>query len=677
MTDSQQLLAEYARNGSDAAFGELVTRYVDLVYSTALRLVEGDTHRAEDVAQTVFVDLARVARTLPKDVSLGGWLHRDTCFVAGHAMRGERRRQSRERQAVEMNALQDNSEADFSRVAPVLDEAINELGEADRTAILLRFFEQQDFRSVGRALGSNEDAARMRVRRALEKLESLLKRRGVTASSVTLAVVLGANAMQAAPVGLAATIATAAALAVTTIATTATATAVKTIAMTTLQKAIITAALVAAVGTGVYEAPPTATPASSTLGCPSCSPDTVLALARHAARLDRAPKCHPEFPIRVHSERVGRATGLPYFQPDEFDHCPVERFLDEGPFRAVLIGLPGAGKSYSLQQAAARLAEKLHESCLSDTFDETKIVVPLLADLKLYHGDLDDLINRTLPHGLSLSDLSHRCKVKIYLDSFNEMPREYWESGSYEADFAKVIADNANASFIIGSRTSDGLSKVGFPFYRLDQIDEAFVTAELERLKIDVGGRFQREVRWLLQKPFYFQLVASRTVSLPEQPHPRDIYQTFFRGLAGSFQERFGQAFNLEHALSLAAYEAINRGEEAQSLADVLQILKTELEGSGLVGILAPDVANWLVSKSVVIPYRGARIALFHQSATEYLAASELARRYQRSPHILKEKLSLTRWDQALFLTLSLLAPSDGASFLKAVIDADLDRKSG
>src|ERR1039457_69097 len=254
MTDSQQLLAEYARNGSDAAFGELVTRYVDLVYSTALRLVEGDTHRAEDVAQTVFVDLARVARTLPKDVSLGGWLHRDTCFGAAHATRGERRRQSRERQAVEMNALENNSEADFSRVAPVLDEAINELGEADRTAILLRFFEQQNFRSVGRALGSNEDAARMRVTRALEKLESLLKRRGVTASSVTLAVVLGANAVQAAPVGLAATIATATALAGTTIATSATATAVKTIAMTTLQKAIITAALVAAVGTGVYEA---------------------------------------------------------------------------------------------------------------------------------------------------------------------------------------------------------------------------------------------------------------------------------------------------------------------------------------------------------------------------------------------------------------------------------------
>ena len=254
MTDSQQLLAEYARNGSDAAFRELVTRFVDLVFSTALRLVEGDTHRAEDVAQTVFLDLARKARTLPEDVSLGGWLHRDTCLVAGHTMRGERRRQSRERQAVEMNALQNISEADFSQVAPVLDKAINELSDTDRTAILLRFFEQRDFRSVGEALGSSEDAARMRVARALEKLEDFLRRRGVTTTAASLGVVLTANAVHAAPLGLATSIATAAALSGTTLAAAATAHTIKTIAMTTLQKIIIGATLAAAVGTGIYEA---------------------------------------------------------------------------------------------------------------------------------------------------------------------------------------------------------------------------------------------------------------------------------------------------------------------------------------------------------------------------------------------------------------------------------------
>jgi hypothetical protein len=242
--------------------------------------------------------------------------------------------------------------------------------------------------------------------------------------------------------------------------------------------------------------------------------------------------------------------------------------------------------------------------------------------------------------------------------------------GSYEADFAKFIRRNADASLIIGSRTSDGLTKLGFPSYSLDQIDDKFVAVELERLKINVGGRFEREIRWLLQKPFYFQLVANRTVELAKEAHPRDFYQTFFNGLISSFEERLGQAFDLEHALSLAAYAAINPGEEAQSLENVLQVIKTQLQEA--VGeVHAEGIANWLVSKSVLIPYRGARIAFFHQSATEYLAACELARRYRASPHIVKEKLRINRWDQCLLLTLSLLSADEGATFLQAVVEAD------
>src|ERR1043166_8329193 len=224
MTDSQSLLADYVQSGSQAAFHELVTRYVDLVYSTAFRWVEGDAHRAEDVSQMVFVDLARVAAGLPTKVMLGGWLHRHTCFVAAKILRSERRRQSRERQAVEMNALQEQSEANFSDLAPLLDEAINELGEEDRKAVLLRFFEQDDFRKIGEAMGSSEDAARMRVNRALAKLQSLLKRRGVSTTAAALSIMLAANVVQAAPLGLIGGIAAAGALARTSIGTTATAT---------------------------------------------------------------------------------------------------------------------------------------------------------------------------------------------------------------------------------------------------------------------------------------------------------------------------------------------------------------------------------------------------------------------------------------------------------------------
>ncbi|HLX69126.1 MAG TPA: sigma-70 family RNA polymerase sigma factor [Verrucomicrobiae bacterium] len=257
MMDSHELLAEYATTGSEAAFRELVASYLDLVYSAAVRLVDGDSHRAEDVAQTVFIDLARRAHALSNEVMLGGWLHRHTCFVAANLMRAERRRQSRERQAVEMNALQDHPEASAAAIAPLLDDAINELGDSDRTAILLRFFEQRDFRSVGEALGSNEDAARMRVTRALEKLRSVLKARGVTTTAAALGVVLTASAIHAAPVGLASTISTAVAVAKTTLAATSGAV-IKTIAMTTLQKTLITAVIAVAVGVAIYEARQTA-----------------------------------------------------------------------------------------------------------------------------------------------------------------------------------------------------------------------------------------------------------------------------------------------------------------------------------------------------------------------------------------------------------------------------------
>ena len=96
MTDSQKLLRDYVETASEPSFRELVRRYLDLVYSVAVRLMQGDTHRAEDVAQTVFADLARLAGTLPREVMLGGWLHRHTCHVAATILRSERHRQFRE-----------------------------------------------------------------------------------------------------------------------------------------------------------------------------------------------------------------------------------------------------------------------------------------------------------------------------------------------------------------------------------------------------------------------------------------------------------------------------------------------------------------------------------------------------------------------------------------------------
>ena len=154
----------------------------------------------------MFADLARLAKTLSPGVMLGGWLHRRTYHVATTLMRSERRRQYRERQAAEMHALQEPQESEYKQIAPILDQVVNQLSAPDRQAILLRFFEGRDLQTVGQALSTTEDAARKRVARALEKLRGLLRRQGVVVSGTSLVTLLAAQAVTAAPAGLAASV---------------------------------------------------------------------------------------------------------------------------------------------------------------------------------------------------------------------------------------------------------------------------------------------------------------------------------------------------------------------------------------------------------------------------------------------------------------------------------------
>lgn len=248
----QELLQRYTGNRDDDAFAELVRRHVNLVFSAAHRQVRSP-QLAEEVAQSTFTNLARDAHRLAPDTILTAWLYQVTRRTAIDVVRREARRQLREQIATEMNAL-NATIADWTPIEPLLDDAMAALDETDRAAILLRYFENKSLREVGQVLGASDDAAQKRVSRAVERLREFFAKRGVTVGAGGLAVVISANAVQAAPVGLAVTISTAAALAGTGIATTATAATIKTIAMTTLQKTLVTAAVAVLAGAGLYEA---------------------------------------------------------------------------------------------------------------------------------------------------------------------------------------------------------------------------------------------------------------------------------------------------------------------------------------------------------------------------------------------------------------------------------------
>ncbi|MEO5803510.1 MAG: sigma-70 family RNA polymerase sigma factor [Verrucomicrobiota bacterium] len=250
MSDDMTLVREFAASQSEPAFAELVQRHVGLVHSAAMRQV-GDMHLAEEIAQAVFIILARKAPKLGPKTILSAWLYRTARYAAADALTARRRRQAREQEAHMQSILNEPDSDSWKQLAPLLDDAMAQLGETDRAALVLRYFENKSAGEIAGELRMGEEAAQKRVARALEKLRAIFVKQGVTLSVVALGGTIAANSVQAVPAGLTATIsaATMKGAAVAISVTTLVNGTIKTISMTTIQKTLITAAIIASVAT--------------------------------------------------------------------------------------------------------------------------------------------------------------------------------------------------------------------------------------------------------------------------------------------------------------------------------------------------------------------------------------------------------------------------------------------
>lgn len=206
MTDDGQLLRQYVRQGSQAAFAALVARHLNFVYSVCQREA-GDAALAEDVTQVVFLILAKKAPTLRPEPSLTGWLFQTARFAARNARRRAARRKEWEARALAQTPTAGTDDAAlWDQVGPALNDALATLGAKDREAVLLRFADGLSFPELGTALGTSEDAARMRLNRAVERLRQFFAKQGVTLSVAGLTVLLADRAVQAAPAACAASV---------------------------------------------------------------------------------------------------------------------------------------------------------------------------------------------------------------------------------------------------------------------------------------------------------------------------------------------------------------------------------------------------------------------------------------------------------------------------------------
>ncbi len=204
--DDMALVRAYARNSSEEAFATLVSRHINLVYSVALRQLH-DAPLAEEVTQVVFIILARKAASLGPKTILSGWLCRTARYTSANALTAQRRRQHREQQAHMQSILNPTEPDAWTHIAPFLDDALAQLSAKDHDAIVLRFFEGKNMQEVGASLGTNEVSARKRVSRAVEKMRAFFAKRGVSLSAAVIAGAVSAQSIQAAPVGLAVTVA--------------------------------------------------------------------------------------------------------------------------------------------------------------------------------------------------------------------------------------------------------------------------------------------------------------------------------------------------------------------------------------------------------------------------------------------------------------------------------------
>jgi hypothetical protein len=400
------------------------------------------------------------------------------------------------------------------------------------------------------------------------------------------------------------------------------------------------------------------------------TPQLVLSLARYGGRVAFQPRVDSEIPLKV--TRKTHKTGRGFADYDRYDHASIEEFLSQGPNRALLIGLPGAGKTYSFKRTAAKMGVRLQEVCLSESFDPTKVVIPFYVDLKFYTGNILEMVERTLPPDLLFDRIIEEFDTRLFIDSFNEMPREQYDTGTWEQDLTKLIQHIGQGAVIFGSRLEAGLEKLHLPVYQLDSIQVDYVQTEITRHEIQVQGRFQQEMLSLFQKPLFFRLFVSERSLVPRQPHPTEIYRSYFEHLSNQFSNRFGVQVDLSQAFRSIAFQAIDNGDESIPLSELERVFKHELAAMAATGANEREGINWLISKTFLVPQVASTLTFFHQSITEYLGALELARLYSADPDLLRQKLKFTRWDQSLFLALRFLNHAEATAFVNEVISTDL-----
>ncbi len=384
-----------------------------------------------------------------------------------------------------------------------------------------------------------------------------------------------------------------------------------------------------------------------------------LAFMRYASTFDSYKQVHPEFVLRVNKkyDRSGfRFLGFDYINS-------VDKLLTCADRNIILIGLPGAGKSYSIQKAVKFFAERLKADCLKEDYKWQELQFPVYIDLKQYNGNLYKMIEDNFQKTIPFKSIRDNCKFILFLDSFNEMPKEYWEEAKYKCDIEDTVKRFKNSSVIIGSRSTDGLTDFNYEEYYLDEIDHESIHAEFG--KLGIKKEITNEIYRVINKPFNFRYIVNKTVDVNLVETPADFYSLLFNYYEEEFKKE-NIPIDFLGVLIDVAYRAMNNGDETFFPAAFYEIIDGKKE-------IADSTLNWLIFKNLLVTRSNGKLSFVHQSITEYLASRKLLCEYENNPGIIKEKCVNYRWDQAIMFLISIASDCYQKRMVNTLYEIDFE----
>lgn len=355
----------------------------------------------------------------------------------------------------------------------------------------------------------------------------------------------------------------------------------------------------------------------------------------------------------------------PYFKVEE---------LVKIKHNSIILGDPGSGKTFHLKYSAVKELETLRDIILNDINNINninnirKLTLPIYIDLKGYSGNIIEIIESMLPFGINLEFVKKKFNIIFFLDSFNEMPKNFFEKKLYEKDILNLEKEFSNNIIIISSRTDEGLDKFNYTKYNLEKIDYNFVKSNLQNSQV-----YSNDVIRLLQKPLYFNLWKKDKIQINTNSTPYTILNSFLNNLNKEYVAEFGLKVDLANMLSELGYYAIDKGHEKIHIDIAKVLIEQETKDMNSESFDSNQFINWLIERGLFITTAGSNLSFFHQSITEFFAARKLSKIYKNFPNKIEVLLNNTRWDQTLFLTIGFLEEVESNQFINQLFEKDIN----